>query len=479
LRLYRSFIPRLEHFYTDNKIPIARRSMRSLVALVVAMQEVLALGQAPKEAAPGAEYSAEKSAIPSTQEGPQGAKAAAVAAEGATPAPSGALDTITEVLTKGKLSFDLRLRAELASQSGLRFSEAYTSRIRIGYSTRPWHGLSAFAELEDIRAVDDSLYNAAGLNGQPTRTVIADPPDTELNQLFARFQHDSSGADLIGGRQKIILDDWRFVGDVGWRQNQQTFDAVSAKSTFEPLGFKDLELFYAYLWEVNRIFGPDSNRDFDSDSHLVNAKLSVPGLPAGCTLQTVGFAYFIDLDNAATSSSDSFGLRVTGSHKITDALELSMAGSFAHQVDSGDNPNDYDAEYYALEGSLGLAKIGKLGAGYERLGDGEGVASFSTPLATLHRFNGWADVFLATPANGLEDVYATLQASLPFELEAMLVPHLFFEDAGGSRLGSEIDAQVSRKITKEILVLAKYARFDGHNGLPDVERIWFEVNIRF
>ena len=31
--------------------------------------------------------------------------------------------------------------------------------------------------------------------------------------------------------------------------------------------------------------------------------------------------------------------------------------------------------------------------------------SFATPLATLHKFNGFADQFLATPSQGLEDKF--------------------------------------------------------------------------
>ena len=30
---------------------------------------------------------------------------------------------------------------------------------------------------------------------------------------------------------------------------------------------------------------------------------------------------------------------------------------------------------------------------------------FRTPLATLHAFNGWADLFLDTPPDGLSDIY--------------------------------------------------------------------------
>jgi len=50
--------------------------------------------------------------------------------------------------------------------------------------------------------------------------------------------------------------------------------------------------------------------------------------------------------------------------------------------------------------------------GYEVL-EGNGAIGFATPLATLHAFNGWADMFLTTPANGLKDLYFRASYALP------------------------------------------------------------------
>ena len=40
--------------------------------------------------------------------------------------------------------------------------------------------------------------------------------------------------------------------------------------------------------------------------------------------------------------------------------------------------------------------------------EGNGTIGFSTPLATLHKFQGFADVFLTTPASGITDAYGKL-----------------------------------------------------------------------
>ena len=74
--------------------------------------------------------------------------------------------------------------------------------------------------------------------------------------------------------------------------------------------------------------------------------------------------------------------------------------------------SDFDADYYAFEGGIELGGLGietvTLKAGIESLGSDNGDYGFATPLATMHKFNGWADTFLATPAQGLDDTYVSL-----------------------------------------------------------------------
>ena len=52
------------------------------------------------------------------------------------------------------------------------------------------------------------------------------------------------------GRQVLTLDDHRFVGHVGWRQDRQTFDA--ARLQMSPA--EGLYLDMAYIYKRNRIF---------------------------------------------------------------------------------------------------------------------------------------------------------------------------------------------------------------------------------
>jgi hypothetical protein len=392
------------------------------------------------------------------------------------------LDGIQEAFMQGTVTFNLRARAEIADIDGAGKSQAYTERLRLGYGTKPFYGFKLFAEFEDTRSADDDLYNAAGLNGEPTKTVIADPENTELNQFFAQYTHDYAGARV--GRQRIILDDARFVGNVGWRQNEQTYDAYTLSSS--PI--ENLNLFYSYLDDINRIFGPDSGRDFESDSHLLNASYAIKCDDGADYGNITAFAYFLDFRNSDANSSNTLGLRYAGKAPISEDYSFGYALSYANQKDAADNATDYDAHYYSLEGSVARKGWGSLGAGYEVLdSDDRKGGRFRTPLATLHAFNGWADQFLVTPVAGLEDVYAFLGFALPYKIKGKIVYHWFYSEEGSSDYGEEFDVVASKTITKNFSVLGKIALYDGRKhsileGSPqasNLQRYWIQGELKF
>ncbi len=95
------------------------------------------------------------------------------------------------------------------------------------------------------------------------------------------------GTTLILGRQRIALDDQRFVGNVGWRQNEQTFDAVRVVSKSVPT----LTVDATYLNQVNRVFGPDSPQGrWHGDGWLGNVAWQLP------IISLTTFAYVLDFE---------------------------------------------------------------------------------------------------------------------------------------------------------------------------------------
>ncbi|MBX2852589.1 MAG: alginate export family protein [Phycisphaeraceae bacterium] len=381
-------------------------------------------------------------------------------------------------LKEGKVNLDMRFRFEHADIDGAGDSNAFTMRTRLGYTTKLFEGFQGMIELEDNRAADYDEYNAAGLNGQPGLSVIADPEDTELNQLWLSYDFSNLSEDLpltgTVGRQRINFDDQRFIGGVAWRQLEQTFDA--AKLAYKPI--EDLTATYVYIDEVNRIFGADSGLDFESDSHLLN--VAYTGLDIG---KIVGFAYLLDLGTSgAAVSSQTYGVRLDGSTDLNDQLALGYIGSVAIQSDYGANATSYDALYVLAEGKLKFKETagGFVGAGYEMLGSDDGTIAFSTPLATGHKFNGFADSFLATPAQGLRDYYITGGTMIPgIDAKFVTTYHYFTGDDSDSDLGTEIDFVLAKKLNANMTLLAKYAYFDGDNARADIERFWLQLDLKF
>jgi hypothetical protein len=423
------------------------------------------------------------------------ATAASVFAEGtaATPPPAAPAaqpgiesffnGKLPEAFTKGKFNINVRARYEFVDQSNLgQDSGAGTLRTRFGFTTAPVYGFQAMIEAENVLALDPDSYNAGGSNGQPGRPVVADPETTEINQVWLSYSHTNMFTAKVG-RQRIVLDNHRFIGDVGWRQNMQTFDAVGA--TFTPV--KGLNLYYGYVWEVNRVFGdvsglPAANTDFNSHSHLINASF------AACdNAKLTGYAYLLDLENDAgfANSCATYGASLTGSAPVSDKVKLDYRAEFAWQTEYADSPLNYQTEYYNIELGANIKPF-IVGAGYEVLGSDSGVG-FKTPLATLHAFNGWADVFLATPAAGLQDLYAFAQVTLPEEIPLRVVYHKFDAEAGDDDYGYEIDAVVSKKFGKHWAAMLKYAYYAGEDvAAPsltaadvDIQKFWAQVEFNF
>ncbi|HXG82347.1 MAG TPA: alginate export family protein [Sphingomicrobium sp.] len=370
---------------------------------------------------------------------------------------------------------DMRLRYEHVDQDGVvEEADALTYRIRAGAELK-WQDWSLLAEGEGTAALAEQ-YDS-GLNGKTQYPIVADPENIELNRLQLQYRGLKKALFTLG-RQRINLDDQRFVGSVGWRQNEQTFDAVR-------LEYGDAKGFRAdltYSWSVRTIWGIDGRdgRQQAIGGNNVFATISHP-TPVGALS---GFAFLVDQDEAAVQgfrlSSQTYGVRLAGSRPLTKAAKLNYALSYARQSDWHRNPNDYSAEYWLAEAGLELGGL-KLGAGYEALGADDGLpfTSFQTPLATLHKFQGWADKFLTTPPNGIRDYYASAgygwKESFGLDaINATIVYHRFDSDRLGMHYGNEWDAQLTAKKGRWG-ASAKVAAYDADDFATDTTKFWLQL----
>jgi hypothetical protein len=374
--------------------------------------------------------------------------------------------SLAEAVTGGRGVLDLRYRLESVEQDNpLEDATASTVRTALGYTTGSYRGFSGYIEFEDVSVLGEDDYNST-VNGKTAFSVIPDPEVTELNELYLSYKGESYT--LKSGRQSLILDNARFIGNVGWRQNEQTFDMpVSYVNT----GIENLKLTYGYMTGVQRVFGDASPAgEFNMSNHILNAAWNFD--PFKLTV----YGYFLEFDNEPVQSllsQQTVGLAFAGRND-----GFSYALEFARQSDYADGASIIDADYSLLEAGYKFGAL-TLKAGQETLG-GDGVYGFSTPLATLHAFNGWADLFLATPAAGLVDVYIDAAATLGgWNLKA--VYHDFSSDSGGIDYGTEIDFLLSRKFSASYSGGLKFASFRSDSAplYVDTDKLWFYFQAYF
>jgi hypothetical protein len=365
----------------------------------------------------------------------------------------------------------MRLRYEGVDQDGFGpDAQALTLRTRFGYETPAWKRFKVLVEGENVTALVDD-YNSS-TNGKTRYPLVTDPEDTELNR--AQVSWTGAQGDVVVGRQRLILGGARFVGNVGFRQNEQTFDA--AKAAFRPT--QGLTLTYAYLDRAHRIFGDDHPQgEWDLDAHLIQAEQKTP---AGLL---TGYGYLLDIETAPTQSSATWGARFAGLQPMGTGLTLTYELEYARQTDYGNSPTDFELEYVALGAGLkGTTRWASVGL--ERLG-GDGRRGFSTPLATLHAFQGWADVFLATPADGVRDLNLKAGTTLkvgPHEtpVRFMAAAHHFTDEDGSRRYGRELDLLVAAPLGKQLTAEVKAAFFDGARApFADRSKLWVTLELKY
>ncbi|GJL91185.1 alginate export family protein [Hyphococcus sp.] len=390
-------------------------------------------------------------------------------------APQGEKSPIIGAIEGGKLLLDVRYRFEYKAQD--EFSEdayANTVRTRLGFETAEFYKLKFLVEFENVASIGDDHFNST-TNGLTQFPVIADPNATDLNRAQVTFMGLEKTPVTIG-RQRFNLNNHRFIGAVDFRQNQQTFDAALVSSKF----INNLNVEYLYISRVHRIFGDDHPAgEFDSDSHVISA-----GYNAGALGTLKVYGVLLDLEEAPGLSSATWGARYENIVMLDDnaGIKIGVVGEYASQKDYAANPIDYKEDYIHGEASLHVAPFTAM-FGFESLG-GDGAAGFATPLATLHKFQGFADVFLMTPAAGIEDLYATLSygwRDLPVVGSVKLFGtyHEFESELGDLDFGNEIDAGLAVDLKKHWSLELKGAFYDGAGAFADRSLIWASLRFQY
>lgn len=372
-------------------------------------------------------------------------------------------ESLSTSVSEGKVNFDFRYRYEFVDQASFdKNANASTLRSRLTFGSGALGAWTYGAEADYVAVVGSERYNSLS-NGQTEFPVVADPKGFDLNQVYLRYKKDNTTGTF--GRQRINHGNQRFVGGVAWRQNEQTYDGLRGE-----FGSK-LKFDYTYVTRVNRIFGPDEGvqpRKWNANTHLFRGDFS---LAENHTLIAYGYLMDFENGNGPANSNATLGAEYAGKFG-----PVSLKAALAQQSDYADNAQSYDATYYFVEGKFATDNFG-VTLGFESLGSDDGTASFKTPLATLHKFQGWADLFLVTPPDGVQDAYLGVNGRIG-KLTLGAIYHNFKADEGSADYGDELDLIANYPLHKALKVQLKFARYEADEFGVDTTKFWVTLQLK-
>lgn len=391
--------------------------------------------------------------------------------------------SLKEAITDGKFSANLKFRWENVNQdNALDDANAYTLRTLIGYETKPFNGFSINAQVYGLSPLNDDyndLKKGDPIASRKSYSVIADPEDYDFHQVYLQWANAENNVKF--GRQQMFLDNWRYIGDVRFRQNWAVFNGLSYVNT----SLSQTTVTLAHFEQIKQI----TTKIQDGNFEIANIKYAITP-----TTNIVGYGYFNDWDGTSlkATSNKTFGLRLDGKSKLNDQWAALYTVEYAKQDDYKDGSDDIDNYYY---------RIGA-GAGYgdwffrvdqEKLSGNSDNKSFQTQLGTNHLFQGWADLFLVTPNAGIEDTILIaggkfMGAKLKAEYHFIDADREFNTIGGrtGDQFGKELDLGVYYPFTKKLTGALEYAKFtedDKAAGVgarkPTTEKIWVTAMYQF
>jgi hypothetical protein len=367
--------------------------------------------------------------------------------------PTHGAEQAEDFIGDGSASLDLRYRFESVDEDTFeKNARASLLRSRLTLESGTVRGWQGLLEIDDVRSIGADSYNSTE-NSKTEYPTVADPEGTDLNQLWISYEREDLSTHV--GRQRILLGDMRFIGGKPWRQNEQTYDGIRLQ--WSPTSALSIDA--SYVNRVNRIFGPDDGgnpSDWKGDNLFARAQYRVADAH-----ELAAFAYRVDVDPQAgftsgqtvNNSSDSVGIEYEATLDT-----LSFRAAIAQQRDAGASTLSYRAPYYVVEASTDLLGL-KWRAAHEVLGADNGIG-FATPLANGHRYQGWADKFLSTPGDGLEDTWISLETRRE-RLGLTLRYHDFRAESSNTRFGQEVDLQLQWTVNPRLTATFKAAVFDS------------------
>lgn len=393
------------------------------------------------------------------------------------------------ILDDLKVDGQIRPRYEMVDDgnSGTANANAYTARtkLKVTGNLLDVDGLSASVGIISVNNFGSHEYNWNGTSyndGSKNYATVMDPQAAMISN--AEINYKVGDTLLHAGRGQVNLDNQRFIGTVGWRQFERSYDTVFVANN----SIKNLSVLAAWVYGYQ---GVSEGETIDTNTVLLHAAYTV--MPE---LKITAYDYMI------ANTHDTYGLALTGKVKL-DAVKLNYRAEYAVQKDASmeihtqtPTTGKADASYYNLD--LGANVSGILaGINYEFLSGSTGTdnkTNFDPTLGTNHKFNGWADKFFvgnSGPIGGLIDANVRLGYKAKGFGKLLAVYHDFTADkkmatatATSDDLGSEIDVVYVNKIpgVNGLTGMLKYADYSkgtitGYTN--DVQKFWAQLDYKF
>ena len=390
-------------------------------------------------------------------------------------------DTLGDALFYGIPTAELRLGFEYSSTNDdTSPARGLSLRARVGYRTDDYLDTNVFVQFQSQVNLVEEFSFPNGRGGDPKRDLIADPDGERVHQAYLEY-NGLENVRLRLGRQEIILDDARLIGNVDWRQNGQSFDALSL--VFQPL--PELTFYGAVVNQVNTV--TLTHEDLE---HLIllNGRYNLEE-----THDFVLYTYLLGHEDDERDSA-TYGMQLTG--LCGDLIKYDVSYAWQGDYQGGD---DHAGEMVNAFLGFVFDRV-NFGLGYSRISGIEKKAGdivedkpFDTLFGTAHNFNGWADQFIDTNGGnlpgGLEDVYFQIGTEL-MQTSFLLRVHLFdtTESETGihdNQYGEELDFDISRELTDQLTAQIRVALYNktndngGLNTTVDEKLFWARVSYNF
>ena len=398
-----------------------------------------------------------------------------------------------------KLKGEIRPRYEYADvkDNDVDAGQAFTARTKLVASSDKLFGVENLSANIGLISVNnfgwneyDSKYNDANDNpiynpGKGKYDVIKDPQYAMISNADINYKINKTL--LHAGRSQVNLDNQRFIGTVGWRQLERSYDTVFVADN----SVENLNLLAAWVYGLQGVgAGPTTN----TNSILLHASYEFTP-----ELKVTAYDYMI------ANTDDTIGLALTGKAEV--GAKLSYRAEYAMQRDNtmkyGSNApsKKVNSSYYNFDIAADISGI-IVGANYEFFSgddaiDDEETKNFVPHLGTNHKFNGWADMFFVTPngspTGGLIDMNGKIGYVAKGFGKVLAVYHQFTADkkmdnldntAQTDDLGSEIDFLYANKVpgVKNLSLLLKgalYSKGEAKDWTNDKQVYWAQLDYKF